>query len=76
MALPLGLRKVDNADATPPSRLAYTAALRIPNFLQNLFGEGVLSGSFIPVYARLLAPGVARSSPGSPPPRTLLPTGR
>ena len=24
---------------------------RIPNFLQNLFGEGVLSASFIPVYA-------------------------
>jgi putative peptidoglycan lipid II flippase len=29
--------------------------LRIPNFLQNLFGEGVLSASFIPVYAKLLA---------------------
>jgi putative peptidoglycan lipid II flippase len=34
---------------------AFKAALRIPNFLQNLFGEGVLSASFIPVYARLLA---------------------
>jgi putative peptidoglycan lipid II flippase len=34
---------------------AFKAALRIPNFLQNLFGEGVLSGSFIPVYAALLA---------------------
>jgi len=34
---------------------AFTAALRVPNFLQNLFGEGVLSASFIPVYARLLA---------------------
>jgi putative peptidoglycan lipid II flippase len=34
---------------------AFSAALRIPNFLQNLFGEGVLSASFIPVYARLLA---------------------
>lgn len=34
---------------------AFTAAFRIPNFLQNLFGEGVLSASFIPVYARLLA---------------------
>jgi len=34
---------------------AFLAALRIPNFLQNLFGEGVLSASFIPVYARLLA---------------------
>ena len=31
------------------------AAFRIPNVLQNLFGEGVLSASFIPVYARLLA---------------------
>ncbi|MFL5319037.1 MAG: murein biosynthesis integral membrane protein MurJ, partial [Myxococcaceae bacterium] len=34
---------------------AFKAALRIPNFLQNLFGEGVLSASFIPIYARLLA---------------------
>jgi putative peptidoglycan lipid II flippase len=34
---------------------AFTTAFRIPNFLQNLFGEGVLSASFIPVYARLLA---------------------
>jgi len=33
----------------------FKAAIRIPNFLQNLFGEGVLSASFIPVYARLLA---------------------
>ncbi len=33
---------------------AFKAALRIPNFLQNLFGEGVLSASFIPVYAELL----------------------
>ncbi|MFP2930656.1 murein biosynthesis integral membrane protein MurJ [Pyxidicoccus sp. 3LG] len=32
----------------------FKAAMRIPNFLQNLFGEGVLSGSFIPVYAGLL----------------------
>jgi putative peptidoglycan lipid II flippase len=36
---------------------AFNAALRVPNFLQNLFGEGVLSASFIPVYARLLAEG-------------------
>ena len=35
----------------------FNAALRIPNFLQNLFGEGVLSASFIPVYASLLARG-------------------
>ena len=36
---------------------AFRAALRIPNLLQNLFGEGVLSASFIPVYAKLLAEG-------------------
>jgi putative peptidoglycan lipid II flippase len=36
---------------------AFSAAIRIPNFLQNLFGEGVLSASFIPVYVRLLAQG-------------------
>lgn len=36
---------------------AFSAAFRIPNFLQNLFGEGVLSASFIPVYARLIAAG-------------------
>src|SRR4051812_25253832 len=34
---------------------AFSAAFRIPNFLQNLFGEGALSASFIPVYASLLA---------------------
>jgi len=34
---------------------AFAAALRVPNFLQNLFGEGVLSASLIPVYSRLLA---------------------
>jgi putative peptidoglycan lipid II flippase len=34
---------------------AFNAAFRIPNFLQNLFGEGVLSASFIPVYSKLLA---------------------
>ncbi len=36
---------------------AFRAAMRIPNVLQNLFGEGALSASFIPVYARLLAEG-------------------
>ncbi len=35
----------------------FSSALRVPNFLQNLFGEGVLSASFIPVYARLLGEG-------------------
>ena len=36
---------------------AFYAALKIPNFPQNLLGEGVLSASFIPVYANLLARG-------------------
>lgn len=40
----------DHADAV-------NAAFRIPNFLQNLFGEGALSASFIPRYARLLGEG-------------------
>lgn len=39
---------------------AFNAALKVPNFLQNLFGEGVLSASFIPVYARTLARGDER----------------
>src|SRR6187431_310184 len=34
---------------------ALNAAIRIPNLLQNLFGEGVLSASFIPAYSNLLA---------------------
>lgn len=36
---------------------AFNAAFRIPNLLQNLFGEGVLSASFIPEYAGLLGRG-------------------
>ena len=36
---------------------AFNAAFRIPNFLQNVFGEGALSASFIPVYAKLIAHG-------------------
>ena len=43
--------------ALSPAAGAFRAALRIPNLLQNLLGEGVLSASFIPVYARLLAEG-------------------
>jgi putative peptidoglycan lipid II flippase len=35
----------------------FKGAFRIPNLLQNLFGEGALSASFIPVYAGLLASG-------------------
>ncbi|NLT65399.1 MAG: murein biosynthesis integral membrane protein MurJ [Acidobacteria bacterium] len=42
-----------NSDAAD----VFKAALRIPNLLQNLFGEGALSSSFIPVYAHLLAKG-------------------
>ncbi len=36
---------------------AYRAATRIPNVLQNLFGEGVLSAAFIPAYVELIAKG-------------------
>jgi putative peptidoglycan lipid II flippase len=36
---------------------AFRGALRMPNVLQNLLGEGTLSASFIPVYSRLLEAG-------------------
>ena len=36
---------------------AFNGAFKITNFLQNLFGEGALSASFIPVYANALARG-------------------
>ncbi|MDE3128907.1 MAG: murein biosynthesis integral membrane protein MurJ [Gemmatimonadota bacterium] len=36
---------------------AWTVAFKVPNTLQNLFGEGALSAAFVPVYARLLAAG-------------------
>ena len=32
---------------------AFAAAQRIPNVLQNLFGEGALSAAFVPEYSRL-----------------------
>ncbi|MGH9942052.1 MAG: murein biosynthesis integral membrane protein MurJ [Pyrinomonadaceae bacterium] len=41
---------------------AFDAAFKIPNFLQNVFGEGALSASFIPVYANLLARGEKREA--------------
>lgn len=44
------LGQADHADAV-------NAAFRIPNFLQNLFGEGALSASFIPSYSQLLGEG-------------------
>ena len=39
---------------------AFYVALKVPNFLQNLLGEGVLSAAFIPVYSRLIAKGEQR----------------
>lgn len=36
---------------------AFYVALKVPNFLQNLLGEGVLSAAFIPVYSRLISKG-------------------
>ena len=47
---------------------AFAVAMRIPNLLQNLLGEGVLSASFVPVYSRLLDDGARqggdRDDPG------------
>ena len=47
---------------------AFAVAMRIPNMLQNLLGEGVLSASFVPVYSRLLDEGARdedkRTDPG------------
>lgn len=36
---------------------AFHAGFRIPNLLQNLFGDGALSAAFVPVYSSLLARG-------------------
>jgi putative peptidoglycan lipid II flippase len=36
---------------------AFRAAIRIPNLLNNLLGEGVLSAAFVTVYAKLRAQG-------------------
>jgi putative peptidoglycan lipid II flippase len=41
---------------------AFRAAIRIPNLLNNLFGEGVLSASFVTVYAKLRAQGKEREA--------------
>jgi len=41
---------------------AFSAANRIPNVLQSLLGEGVLSASIIPTYSRLLAEGRERDA--------------
>ena len=36
---------------------AFNGSFKLTNFIQNLFGEGVLSASFIPVYAKALSDG-------------------
>ena len=41
---------------------AFNVALKVPNFLQNLLGEGVLSAAFIPVYSRLISRGETREA--------------
>ena len=40
----------------------FNGAFRLTNFLQNLFGEGALSASFIPVYAHALETGDEREA--------------
>ncbi|GIS80310.1 MAG: hypothetical protein CM1200mP14_18760 [Gammaproteobacteria bacterium] len=39
---------------------AWRAALRLPNVIQNLLGEGTLSASLIPIYAEYLKRGKKR----------------
>jgi putative peptidoglycan lipid II flippase len=41
---------------------AFNQAFRIPNLLQNLFGEGALSASFVPVYVATLTRGDKREA--------------
>lgn len=53
--------------ATEPAD-AYNAALKIPNIVRNLLGEGTISASFIPVYSALLGrgdPAIARRLAGA-----------
>ena len=45
-----------------PAADAYNAAIRIPNILRNLLGEGALSASFIPVYSAMLSRASPRES--------------
>jgi len=45
---------------------AYWAAMKIPNIIRNLLGEGTLSASFVPVYSEQLE---TAESPGADPPR-------
>ena len=55
---------------------AFAVAMRIPNLLQNLLGEGVLSASFVPVYSNLLKPAKAPrdTTPTTPTPENTTPT--
>lgn len=46
---------------------AYWAAIKIPNIIRNLLGEGTLSASFVPVYNEQLV----QSPPGDAAPRRL-----
>jgi putative peptidoglycan lipid II flippase len=57
---------------------AFRAALRIPNLIRNLLGEGTLSASFIPIYAGLEErndPAAARALAGAVAGLLLLATG-
>lgn len=51
------LREVVTAMAfgVGPHADVFRTALRAPNLLQNLLGEGTLSAAFIPIYSRMLA---------------------
>ena len=55
-------RAVGHFFGTGPLADAWKAALRIPNVIQNLLGEGSLSASFVPVYVRLLEEGRERDA--------------
>ena len=47
--------RIDDMNVNGVAAAIWSTATRIPNVLQNLLGEGVLSASFIPVYAGLRA---------------------
>ena len=49
---------------------AFNAAFRIPNFLQNLFGEGALSASFIPGLCRAAVAAASAARPTASPARS------
>lgn len=55
-------RVVAHYFGTSPYADVLAAAFRVGNITQNLLGEGTLSASFIPVYAKLRAEGRAREA--------------